>query len=161
MSSSVLAYRVRFCSVNDPNARYLIVCIDKKWGDKGCQQWDGDWVASVAVPPGTCVVTSPFTPSYILTAVTSSDGSYYYSVEFLDSNGNVVKKCDRVNRDSPCYLNVSELPAQQSCPPLVETGVDMLDKVVFCVGNVGITTLILALLLGFLILLLLRRRRRS
>jgi len=45
-----------------------------------------------------------------------------------------------------------------SCPPLFSTGNSALDSVVFCVGNVGVTTFTLAVAFGFLFLLLLLRR---
>jgi len=100
-----MSYTVRFCNVNDPFARYFIVCVDKRWGDAGCQPWTGDWVYAGG---GGCITSPSFTPSRVLTAVTSSDGGYYYSVEFVDSQGRVVKRCDRVDRNNPCYLDVAQ-----------------------------------------------------
>jgi hypothetical protein len=86
-------------------------------------------------------------------------------VEFLDSNGNVVHSCNNVDRDNPCYLNVAPptptpTPTSGECSPVVRTGVEFLDKVLFCAGNVGITVFVLLLFFGFLLLLLLLRRRR-
>jgi hypothetical protein len=47
------------------------------------------------------------------------------------------------------------------CKPVIRTGNDVFDGVVFCVGNVGITVFVLAVFFGFLLLVrLLRRRRR-
>jgi len=158
-------YRVKFCSVNDNYTRNLIVCVDKTWGTSGCQPWTGDWVATAALAPDTCLTTPPFTPTSRLTAVTSSSSPYRYRVEFLDSNGNVVHSCNNVDRNNPCYLNVTPptptpTPTSGECSPVVRTGVEFLDKVLFCAGNVGITVFVLLLFFGFLLLLLLLRRRR-
>ena len=46
---------------------------------------------------------------------------------------------------------------QQQCQPLFRVGVDILDKVVICIGGIGIT--VLMLLVAFFVLLLLVRRR--
>jgi len=112
-----MSYTVRFCDVTDIYARYLIVCVDKTWGSSGCQPWTGDWVYINAGAPGTCVTSPPFTPSRVLTAVTSSDAGFYYSVEFLDSQGRVVKRCDRVDRNNPCYLEVTQPPPTPTPTP--------------------------------------------
>jgi len=102
-----MSYTVKFCNTNDTwPRRYLIVCVDKTWGSSGCQPWTGDWVYNDPVLIGECVTSPAFTPSKVLTAVTSSDSGNYYSVEFLDSQGRVVKRCDRVDRNNPCYLEI-------------------------------------------------------
>ncbi len=110
-----MSYSVRFCNVNDPWARYLIVCVDKRWGETGCQAWTGDWVV-VDPPPGQCATSPSFRPTRVLTAVTSSDAGFYYTVEFLDSQGRVVKRCDRVDRRNPCYLEVTQPPPPTPTP---------------------------------------------
>jgi hypothetical protein len=50
------------------------------------------------------------------------------------------------------------MPTQSPCPPVVRTGVEFLDRVLFCVGSVGVTVFVL--LAAFLLLLLVRRRFR-
>ena len=96
--------------------RYLIVCVDKTWGQSGCQPWTGDWVDEVWLQPGQYVDSPYFTPNTVLTAVTSSDAGYYYKVEIIDQNGNVVKTCDYVDRNNPCYYYVSAPPSPSSSP---------------------------------------------
>ena len=44
-----------------------------------------------------------------------------------------------------------------TCSPVFTTGVDVLDRVVFCIGNYGITVAVLAV--AFLLLLIIVRRR--
>ena len=112
-----MSYRVVFTDVNDPYARYLIVCVDKTWGQTGCQPWAGDWVAVAPGMPGYQVTTPYFTPSTVLTAVTSSDAGYYYQVQIVDQNGNVVKTCNYVDRSHPCYYYVSAPPSPSPSPP--------------------------------------------
>jgi len=46
----------------------------------------------------------------------------------------------------------------QQCQPVFKTGVDVFDKVLFCVGNYGITVAVL--MAAFFVLLLLLRRGR-
>ena len=101
-----MSYKVRFIDANDIWMRYLIVCVDKTWGQPGCQPWTGDWVDEVWLQPGQYVDSPYFTPKTVLTAVTSSDSGYYYKVEIIDQNGNVVKTCDYVDRNNPCYYYV-------------------------------------------------------
>jgi len=103
------SYAVRFTDVNDQYERYLIVCVDKTWGQPGCQPWTGDWVTTAPGLPGYHVTSPYFTPSTVLTAVTSSDVGYY-QVQIIDSNGNVVKTCNYVDRNNPCYYYVSASP---------------------------------------------------
>jgi len=50
------------------------------------------------------------------------------------------------------------MSAAQTCNPVFRTGVDVLDRVLFCVGNYGVTVVIVAA--AFFVLLLLLRRRR-
>jgi len=100
-----MQYTVVFTNVNDPYVRYLIVCADKQWGQPGCQPWTGDWVSEDAPIGGTD--TSSISASRMVTAVTSSDAGYYYSVKILDSNGNVVKECQQVDRNHPCVYSTS------------------------------------------------------
>jgi len=57
-----MSYTVRFCNVNDPYVRYFIVCVDKTWGDPGCQPWTGDWVHVDSAPPGACITSPPLHP---------------------------------------------------------------------------------------------------
>ena len=45
----------------------------------------------------------------------------------------------------------------QECRPLVRIGVEWLDYIVFCIGNVGITVFVL--LVAFLLVWLMSRRR--
>jgi hypothetical protein len=45
-----------------------------------------------------------------------------------------------------------------ACQPILRTGIDFLDRVVFCIGNYGITVFILVL--AFFVLLVLLRRSR-
>jgi hypothetical protein len=104
------SYAARFTDVNDQYERYLIVCVDKTWGQPGCQPWTGDWVTTAPGLPGYQVTSPYFTPSTVLTAVTSSDVGYYYQVQIIDSNGNVVKTCNYVDRHHPCYYYVSASP---------------------------------------------------
>ncbi|MEM1887617.1 MAG: hypothetical protein QXY12_02525 [Pyrobaculum sp.] len=111
-----MTYAVRFCNANDPYPRYLIVCVDKTWGAAGCQPWTGDWVDLGPANPGSCRTSPSFRPTRVLTAITSSDAGYYYAVEFLDSQGRVVKRCNRVDRHNPCYLYVTE-PTPTPPPP--------------------------------------------
>jgi hypothetical protein len=114
---------VKFCSY-DNYPRDIIVCVDKLWGEPGCQPWTGDWYAihasggeggrgCIPLPPpflcGPCVTSPSFTFSRVLTAVTSSDAGYYYTVEFLDRYNNVIKRCNFVDRRNPCYLYISEV----------------------------------------------------
>jgi len=101
-----MQYTVQFTNVNDPYARYLIVCADKQWGQPGCQPWTGDWVSEDA-PIGGTDTSPPISASRMVTAVTSSDAGYYYSVKILDSNGNVVKECQQVDRNNPCVYSTS------------------------------------------------------
>ena len=100
-----MQYTVVFTNVNDPYVRYLIVCADKQWGQPGCQPWTGDWVSEDAPIGGTD--TSSISASRMVTAVTSSDAGYYYSVKILDSNGNVVKECQQVDKNNPCVYTIS------------------------------------------------------
>ncbi len=112
-----MSYKVRFIDVNDIWMRYLIVCVDKTWGQSGCQPWTGDWVDEVWLQPGQYVDSPYFTPNTVLTAVTSSDAGYYYKVEIIDQNGNVVKTCDYVDRNNPCYYYVSAPPSPSPTAP--------------------------------------------
>jgi hypothetical protein len=112
-----MSYRAVFTDVNDPYARYLIVCVDKTWGQPGCQPWTGDWVSIAPGMPGYQVSSPYFTPSKVLTAVTSSDLGYYYQVQIVDINGNVVKTCNYVDRNHPCYYYVSAPPSPSPSPP--------------------------------------------
>jgi hypothetical protein len=117
-----MSYKARFINVNDPYTRYLIVCVDKTWGQPGCQPWTGDWVQVVRLPPGQYIDSPYFTPKTVLTAVTSSDAGYYYKVEIIDQNGNVVKTCDYVDRHNPCYYYVpSPSPSPSPSPPPTPT----------------------------------------
>ena len=100
----MVSYKARFTNVNDPYARYLIVCVDKTWGQPGCQPWTGDWVQVAWLSPGQYIDSPYFTPTTVLTAVTSSDAGYYYRVDIIDENGNVVYTCDHVDRNTPCYF---------------------------------------------------------
>jgi len=166
MSDTPRQYSVRFCRANDPHGRYLIVCVDKRWGDDDCQPWNGD-LSTTHPHNELCATYFFFTPTWVLTAVTSSDNGYYYEVEFIDSEGNVAGRCDRVDRYNPCYLYLTEPTptptptptSAPSCPPLIRTGNDVLDHVVFCVRNVGITVFVLIVFFLFLLLLLRRLRR--
>ena len=49
------------------------------------------------------------------------------------------------------------MSASQSCSPVVKTGVDVLDRVLFCIGSYGITVAV-AVAAFFVLLLLVRRR---
>jgi hypothetical protein len=98
-----MQYTVQFTNVNDPYLRYFIVCADKQWGQPGCQPWTGDWVD---VGAGQ-VTSSPISASQTVTAITSSDAGYYYTAKIMDSNGNVVKECQHVDRYSPCVYSIS------------------------------------------------------
>ncbi|MFZ8812179.1 MAG: hypothetical protein ACO2PN_29270 [Pyrobaculum sp.] len=112
-----MSYTVRFCNANDQWTRYFVVCVDKTWGSPGCQPWTGDWVYAGAAPRGECIASPSFTPTRVLMAITSSDGGYYYSVEFVDSQGRVVRRCDRVDRNNPCYLDVRQPPPTPTPTP--------------------------------------------
>jgi hypothetical protein len=96
---------VEFCNVNDPYARYIIVCADKRWGDPGCSPWTGNWVI---VDPGigVCIRSPPISASRLVTAVTSSDAGYYYRVKIYDAQGREVKRCDFVDRHNPCVYEI-------------------------------------------------------
>jgi hypothetical protein len=50
------------------------------------------------------------------------------------------------------------IPTPMPCSPLVRTGNDVLDRVLFCVGGVGVTVAVL--IVAFIVLLLLLRLRR-
>jgi len=111
-------YTVVFTNVNDPYVRYLIVCADKQWGQPGCQPWTGDWVGEDA-PIGGTDTSPPISANQMVTAVTSSDGGYYYSVKILDSGGNVVKECQQVDRNHPCVYSIGpSMPAPSIPAPL-------------------------------------------
>jgi len=116
------SYKVRFTNVNDPYMRYLIVCVDKTWGQPGCQPWTGDWVDEVWLQPGQSVDSPYFTPMTVLTAVTSSDAGYYYKVEIIEEySSSVVKTCDYVDRNNPCYFYVpSPSPSPSPYPGIVK-----------------------------------------
>jgi len=103
----MVSYKARFTNVNDPYMRYVIVCVDKTWGQPGCQPWTGDWVQVVGLSPGDSIESPYFTPTNVLTAVTSSDAGYYYRVDIIDENGNIVYTCDQVDRNNPCYFYVA------------------------------------------------------
>ena len=51
------------------------------------------------------------------------------------------------------------MSAYQTCSPVVKTGVDVLDRVLFCVGSYGVTVAVVVAAF-FVLLLLVRRRRR-
>jgi len=51
------------------------------------------------------------------------------------------------------------MSASQTCSPVVKTGVEFLDRVLFCVGSYGITVAVVVAAF-FVLLLLIRRRRR-
>jgi len=116
-----MSYKARFIDVNDNNMRYLIVCVDKTWGQSGCQPWTGDWVQAVWLLPGQSIDSPYFTPKTVLTAVTSSDAGYYYKVEIIDQNGNVVKTCDYVDRNNPCYFYPpTQCPSGTQCMTTID-----------------------------------------
>jgi hypothetical protein len=96
---------VEFCNVNDPYARYVIVCADKRWREPGCQPWTGDWVI-VDPGVGACVRSPPIRAQRLITAVTSSDAGYYYRVAIYDAQGREVKRCGRVDRHNPCVHEI-------------------------------------------------------
>jgi len=110
-----MQYTVVFTNVNDPYVRYLIVCADKQWGQPGCQPWTGDWVGEDA-PIGGTDTSPPISANQMITAVTSSDAGYYYSVKILDSSGNVVKECQQVDRNHPCVYSISPSMPTPSIP---------------------------------------------
>jgi len=117
------SYAARFTDVNDTFQRYLVVCVDKTWGQPGCgtqpgwyTTWTGDWVTLAPGQPGNQVTSPYFTPSTVLTAITSSSDGYYYKVDIIDNNGNVVKTCNDVNRNNPCYYYVSAPPTSSPTP---------------------------------------------
>ena len=59
------------------------------------------------------------------------------------------------------FINASsyfiDMSASQACSPVVKTGVDVLDRVLFCVGSYGVTVAV-AVAAFFVLLLLVRRR---
>jgi len=93
-----VSWRVRFSPTNDPYLRYMIVCCDKDWGSPGCQAWTGDCVQVGYGGEISCCSSN----TKKITAVTSSDAGYYYSVEIYDPNGRLVKSCNNVDRRNPC-----------------------------------------------------------
>ena len=48
----------------------------------------------------------------------------------------------------------------KTCSPLVKTGVEFLDRVLFCIGSYGVTVAVAVAAFFVLLLLLARRRRR-
>jgi len=49
------------------------------------------------------------------------------------------------------------MSASQACSPVVKTGVEFLDRVLFCIGSYGVTVTVVVA--AFFVLLLLVRRR--
>ena len=112
-----MSWRVVFQNVNDPWARYAIVCCNKTWGSPGCQPWTGDCVQVIWIPPGDSVSINCCSPdTKLITAVTSSDAGYYYRVFIYDPNGNLVKTCNYVDRNHPCVYSVG-MPTPTPTPP--------------------------------------------
>lgn len=91
-------YRVVFSSNGDPYPRYLIVCCDKDWGSEGCGTWYGD---CTTMAQGYTEIECCPGARYI-TAVTSVDSGFTWTVEIYDPNGNLVKRCENVDRRTPC-----------------------------------------------------------
>jgi hypothetical protein len=83
--------------------RYVVACVDKKWGDPGCQPWTGDWRDILAVG---CTETPLFSASRVLTVVTSAYVDDCFSVVVYDGRGNELKRCPCVHRNSPCVYEV-------------------------------------------------------
>lgn len=91
-------YRVVFTSNNDPYPRYLIVCCDKDWNTSGCEPWTGD---CITVGRGVSEIQCCPNAKYV-TAVTSADAGHTWTVEIYNPRGELVKRCENVNRYSPC-----------------------------------------------------------
>ena len=52
-----------------------------------------------------------------------------------------------------------DMSASQTCSPVVKTGVEFLDRVLFCIGSYGVTVAVVVAAF-FVLLLLVRMRRR-
>lgn len=100
---------------------------------------------------------------YIATAVTNDDG---YAVVTYDVDRRTVFKAEFKGDDQyePASAMAVWEPSggqatqKSQCQPLFRIGVDVLDKVVFCVGSYGITVFVL--LVAFFVLLMLIWRKR-
>jgi hypothetical protein len=95
---------------------------------------------------------------HIATAVTGDDG--YASIEYSASERTIFKaefKGDE-QYDPASATAVWEPSGGQvaQCQPVVKTGIDVLDSVVFCVGGVGVTVFVLLVALILLIVLIVR-----
>jgi hypothetical protein len=96
---------------------------------------------------------------HIATAVTNEDG---YAIVTYDVNQRTVFKAEFRGDDQydPASATAVWEPhgeQRAECSPLLKTGVDVLDRVVFCVGGRGVTVFVLAVATTFILLLFLSR----
>jgi hypothetical protein len=56
----------------------------------------------------------------------------------------------------PPSYSVSVVDVETKCKPIIKTGIDVLDNVLFCIGNYGISLTVI--IIAFFVLLLLLRR---
>jgi hypothetical protein len=85
----------------------------------------------------------------------STDGSGYASVVY-DASGRTWFKAFFEGDDE--YEPASDVAVwEPSCRPILKTGLDVLDRVLFCVGDKGVTVFIV-LAAVFVLMLLMRRR---
>lgn len=101
------AFKAKVCG-EKYTVRYVIACVDKRWGEPGCQPWTGDWRDILGIG---CVETPLFSASRVFTVVTSAYRDDCFSVTIYDDRGNELKRCPCVHRDSPCVYLV-EAPRQ-------------------------------------------------
>ena len=174
---------VFFNGWNTSTETKLVVCVDKDWGVPGCRMSgssvEGDWVRDGISTYNSSVETPYFYPVEKLTIVVTSP-CYDYSIEVRDVNNNVLLSVGTLSghvcppvpffvstptptptpTPSPTPTSTptptpTPTPTSGECPPVVRTGVDVLDRVLFCVGGVGVSVFVLVVV--FLLVWLLLR----
>jgi hypothetical protein len=100
--------------------------------------------------------------TWFLLASVATDGNGYASTTY-DASGRVWFKAEFKGDDQyePSSAVVVWEPsegqvAQPVCKPIVRTGIDVLDRILFCIGGYGVTVFVLIIV--FVVLLLLARR---
>jgi len=104
--------------------------------------------------------TSPDGSTWTLltTATTDSDGraATTYSTDRKAWFKAEFRGDDQYEPSSATAVWEPAVPPAAPCQPIFRVGIDFLDRVVFCIGNYGITVLVL--ILAFIVLLILLRR---